>query len=56
MPKHIIINREGLPEGTDPPGFEESEDYVALGGEKQPPYPLQSWSLSRPTLLVKMAR
>ncbi len=32
LPKHIIVNREGLPEGTDPPGFEESEDSVTLGG------------------------
>ena len=36
LPKHIIVNREGLPEGSDPAGFEESEDYVALGGARFP--------------------
>jgi hypothetical protein len=30
VPNHIIVNRdEG---GRDPPGFEETEDYVSLNG------------------------
>lgn len=33
MPNHIIVDREGLPEGqADPDGFEEGEDYVELDG------------------------
>ncbi len=39
MPQHIVVNRND--EGNDPPGFEETEDYVSLHGEKLaclPPY------------------
>jgi inositol-hexakisphosphate/diphosphoinositol-pentakisphosphate 1-kinase len=34
VPTHVIINREGLPPGADPPGFEETEDFVAMGGTR----------------------
>ncbi|KAG2442512.1 hypothetical protein HXX76_002598 [Chlamydomonas incerta] len=35
VPTHIIVEREGLPEGvTDPPGFVEDEDYVELNGQR----------------------
>ena len=33
MPHHICVNREGLPEGADPEGFVETEDYVEVDGE-----------------------
>jgi hypothetical protein len=36
MPHHICVNREGLPEGADPEGFAETEDYVELNGERPP--------------------
>jgi len=39
VPQHIVVNRND--EGNDPPGFEETEDYVSLHGEKLaclPPY------------------
>ena len=32
VPKHIVVSREGVPEGEDPSGFEESEDYVSMNG------------------------
>ena len=32
VPKHIIVSREGVPDGEDPPGFAETEDYVAMNG------------------------
>lgn len=32
VPSHIIINRDGLPEGKDPEGFVETEDYVEFDG------------------------
>ena len=32
VPHHIKVNREGLGEGEDPPGFIETEDYVELDG------------------------
>ena len=35
VPHHICVNRDGLPEGQDPEGFIETEDYVELDG-KQP--------------------
>ena len=34
VPHHICVNREGLPEGGDPPGFIETEDYVELDGAR----------------------
>lgn len=36
MPNHIIVDREGLAEGEDPPGFIETDDYVELGGKDKP--------------------
>ena len=33
MPHHICVNRDGLPEGQDPEGFIETEDYVEVDGE-----------------------
>ena len=33
VPNHIIIARENLPEGTDPEGFIETEDFVELNGQ-----------------------
>ena len=38
MPHHICVNREGLPEGGDPPGFVETEDFVELDGALPPPW------------------
>ena len=35
VPKHIIVSRAGLAPGADPPGFEETEDYVAIGGARR---------------------
>ena len=33
VPHHIVVDRDGLPEGeVDPPGFIETEDYVEMGG------------------------
>ena len=33
VPLHIVVSRDDLPPGAkDPPGFEEGEDYVSLGG------------------------
>ena len=32
IPEHIYVDRTGLPEGCDPSGFIETEDYVALDG------------------------
>ena len=32
VPKHIIVSRERVPEGEDPPGFEDTEDYVSMNG------------------------
>lgn len=34
VPTHIVINRDGLPLGTDPPGFVETEDWVELDGRR----------------------
>lgn len=34
VPHHITVNRGE--EGLDPPGFEETEDYVSLNGEMPP--------------------
>ena len=34
VPTHVVIDREGLPPGADPPGFEETEDYVAMGSTR----------------------
>jgi len=35
VPKHIIVSRERVPEGEDPPGFEETEDYVSMNGAQR---------------------
>ena len=32
VPTHIIVDRDALPTGADPPGFLEHEDFVELGG------------------------
>lgn len=32
VPEYIYVDRNGLPEGADPPGFVETEDYVSLDG------------------------
>ena len=32
VPHHICVNREGLPEGADPEGFIETEDFVEISG------------------------
>ena len=37
VPHHICINRDGLPEGQDPEGFIETEDYVEMDGEQSSP-------------------
>lgn len=34
VPTHIVVNRDGLPPGSDPPGFVETEDYVELDGQR----------------------
>lgn len=34
VPNHIIVNRDES--GNDPPGFEETEDYVSLNGVQGP--------------------
>ena len=34
VPTHVVIDREGLPAGTDPPGFEETEDFIEVGGTR----------------------
>lgn len=34
VPTHIVVNRDGLPPGEDPPGFIETEDYVELDGRR----------------------
>lgn len=34
VPHHIIVDREGLPAGSDPPGFVEHEDWVELNGTR----------------------
>ena len=33
VPNHICVNRDDLPEGQDPEGFVETEDYVEVDGE-----------------------
>jgi inositol hexakisphosphate/diphosphoinositol-pentakisphosphate kinase len=33
VPHHIFVDRDGLPEGSDPPGFVETEDYVEVNGK-----------------------
>lgn len=33
VPNHICVNRDNLPEGQDPEGFIETEDYVEVNGE-----------------------
>ncbi len=35
MPNHIIVRRDDS--GADPPGFEETEDYVAMDGAPTQP-------------------
>lgn len=37
VPHHICVNRDGLPEGQDPEGFIETEDYVEVDGEQFSP-------------------
>ncbi len=32
MPTHIVVDRDSLAPGQDPPGFSESEDYVEMNG------------------------
>ena len=34
IPRHIVVDRDHLQPGEDPEGFEETEDYVMLGGVK----------------------
>lgn len=34
VPTHVIIDRDGLAPGEDPPGFVETEDYVEVGGAR----------------------
>lgn len=34
VPKHIIVDRDGIPPGEDVPGFIEEEDYVELDGQR----------------------
>lgn len=34
VPKHIVVSRDGLAPGEDPPGFVEEEDFVELGGQR----------------------
>lgn len=33
VPNHIFVNRENLAEGSDPPGFIETEDFVETQGK-----------------------
>ena len=33
VPHHIVVSREPGEENKNPPGFEETEDYVAMNGE-----------------------
>ena len=32
VPHHVVIDRDGLAPGADPPGFVETEDYIEAGG------------------------
>lgn len=34
VPNHIIVERDNLPEGQDPEGFIEEEDFVELNGAR----------------------
>jgi hypothetical protein len=34
VPTHVVIDRDGLPPGADPPGFVETEDYVEVRGSR----------------------
>mmetsp|Transcript_25598 Transcript_25598/g.75672 ORF Transcript_25598/g.75672 Transcript_25598/m.75672 type:complete len:1449 (-) Transcript_25598:644-4990(-) len=34
VPTHIIVERDGLPEGSDPEGFVEDPDYVQFNGQR----------------------
>ncbi len=36
VPHHICVNRDKLPEGQDPEGFLETEDYVEMDGALLP--------------------
>jgi len=33
VPHHICVNRDNIPEGQDPEGFIETEDYVEVDGK-----------------------